>query len=206
MYPYLDRVENDTDLTMTINWRRLPGRFSYFSFMNFTGALSGDDLRFSRSEQNLRWSISDKLPIDLNLQAILVDGSGNDLTQLGVGWRVHHTPGISDLFRRMGLTYRMTWQFKRFTSGDDSAWQLEHFFKWRIPGTDRRLYISGFVDQTFDLNLPDVFPGTPIVAEVQGGFRLFGEFYVVAEYRVNEFRLGDEHNIAAGFEYKLLLP
>jgi hypothetical protein len=204
LYPYLDPVENDTDLSVFVNWRRLPARFSYFSFMNFRGAATDGDFEFSRSEQNLRWSVFESLPIDLNLQAILINGA-DDIVQLGIGWRVHSTPGLSDFFRRNGLVYRVTWQFKRFTdSGDDSAWQLEHFFKWTVPGINRRLYLSGFIDQTFDLNLPDAFPSVPMLIEIQGGVRLFGEIYAVAEYRSNDFRLGDETNLAVGIEYKFL--
>ena len=88
LYPYLDRVGDDTDLTVTIN-APLPGRFSYFSYLNFSGVIDKRAAEFDRSEQNLRWSLSDNLPIDLNLQAILVGGDGNDLLQLGVGWRVN---------------------------------------------------------------------------------------------------------------------
>jgi hypothetical protein len=201
LYPYLDRVENDTDLTVTIN-ARLPARFSYFSYMNFRGVLSSGDANFSRSEQSLRWALSEKLPVDLSFQAVIVDGSGNDFSQLGLSWRVHDTPGLANFFERINLIYRMTFQLKRFTSGDDKAWQMEHWFKISFPGISERLYLSGFVDQTFDLDLPDSFPDSPIVAEVQGGVRFWKDFYLVAEYRVNEFRQGSEHNLAAGIEYK----
>jgi hypothetical protein len=73
LYPYLDPVSNDTDLTIAIN-ARLPARFSYFSYMNFGGVVSDGDVTFFRSEQNLRWALSDGLPLDLSLQAIIVDG------------------------------------------------------------------------------------------------------------------------------------
>lgn len=201
LYPYLDPVENDTDLTIVIN-ARLPARFSYFSYMNFRGAMSDGDFGFGRSEQNLRWALSDKLPLDLNLQAIIVEGSGNDITQLGIGWRVHNTAGLSDFMSRINLIYRVTFQLKRFSSGDDDVWQMEHFFRFRFPGLSDRLYLSGFIDQTFDLDLPDEFPDTLIVAEVQGGIRIWKNFYAVVEYRNNDFRLGNESNLAAGIEYK----
>jgi len=71
-----------------------------------------------------------------------------------------------------------------------------------MPTVSERLYISGFLDQTFNLDLPDAFPTNPIVSEVQLGVRLFDRFYAVTEYRINQFRRGDEHNLAAGFEYK----
>lgn len=202
LYPYLDPVKNDTDLTIVIN-ARFPARISYFSYMNYRGLVSDGDFSFSRSEQNLRWALSDKLPLDLNLQAIIVDGSGNDVTQLGIGWRVHHTAGLREFMSRINMIYRITFQLKRFSSGDDNGWQMEHFFKLRFPGVSDRLYLSGFVDQTFDLDLPDAFPDVIVVTEVQGGVRVWKDLYAVVEYRHNDFRLGNESNLAAGIEYKL---
>jgi len=201
LYPYLDPVDNDTDLTVAIN-ARFPARFSYFSYMNFRGVVSDGDLEFTRSEQNLRWALTDKLPLDLNVQAIIVDGSGNDLTQLGIGWRVHHTPGLKELLSRINLIYRVSFHLKRFSSDNDDAWQMEHYFKLRFPGVSDRLYLSGFLDQTFNLDLPDEFPESPIVTEIQGGIRIWRDFYAVVEYRRNDFRLGDETNLAAGIEYQ----
>ncbi len=87
LYPYQSQIDNDTDLTFITN-ARLPARFSYFSFLNFRGATTGDDFDFNRSEQTLRWGMSEKLPLDLSFQAVLVDGSGNDFSQLGISWRV----------------------------------------------------------------------------------------------------------------------
>ena len=204
LYPFLDRLDNDTDLTITIN-ARLPQRFSYFSYLNFRGTLHSEDFEFARSEQNLRWAIGDKLPLDLNLQAVIVQGSGNDFGQLGLGWRVHDTPALANFFDRINLIYRLTFQLKRFGSDDDSAWQMEHFFKLQFPGVSERLYVSGFIDQTFDLDLPEQFPSSPVVAEIQGGVRVWKNFYVVAEYRVNQFREGNEYNLAAGIEFQYAL-
>lgn len=203
LYPYLDRIKSDTDLTVIIN-ARFPAKFSYFGYMNYRGAVSDGQFDFVRSEQNLRWTISEELPLDLSIQGILIAGGSNDITQLGVSWRVHHTPGLDGFFDRINLVYRVTFQLKRFSSEEDDAWQMEHFFKMRFPTISDRLYLSGFVDQTFDQQRPDVFPKSPIVAEVQVGARLWNRFYAVAEYRHNEFRLGNESNLAVGIEYKFL--
>jgi len=89
LYPYQSQIDNDTDLTFVSN-ARFPARFSYFSFVSFRGATTSDAFGFSRSEQNIRWAVSPNLPLDLNFQAVLVDGTGNDFTQLGIGWRVHN--------------------------------------------------------------------------------------------------------------------
>jgi hypothetical protein len=201
LYPYQSQIDNDTDLSFITN-AQLPAGFSYFSYVNFRGATTGDDFDFSRSEQTLRWGISEKLPLDLSFQAVLVDGSGNDFSQLGISWRVHNTPGLSDLFRRINLIYRITFQLKRIGSADDKVWQTEQYFKMKFPGLSERLYLSGFIDQTYDQEGPDALPENPVVAEVQAGLRLWKNFYGVAEYRVNDFRLGNENNLAVGIEYK----
>ena len=199
-YPYLDRVPDDVDVTLTVN-ARLSRRFSYFSYQNFRGVFSTGDARFDRSEQNLRFAVSEKLPIDLNLQAVIVKGDGNDLWLLGIGWRLHDTGFLKDFFDRLNLKYRLTFQLKRFASFDEDALQLEHFFKMRFPRESERFYLSGFIDQTFNSDLPNTISHNPIVTEIQFGARLFGQFNAVAEYRINQRRTSENHNFALGIEY-----
>ena len=201
VYPYLDEVQEDTDLTLVFN-APLPGRFSYFSYVNARGLFTGSDFTFTRSEQNLRWAISEKLPIDLAVQAILVEGNGFDVWQLGISWRANDTLALKTFFERLNLKYRLTLHVKRYSSASDDGWQMEHFFLMKFPGISDRLYLSGFLDQTFGLDLPDTLPSKPIVTEIQLGARLFNRFYVVAEYRRNEFRVSRENNLAVGVEYK----
>lgn len=204
LYPYQSQIDNDTDLTFVTN-ARLPARFSYFSYISFRGATNSNSLGFTRSEQTLRWSMADELPVDLSLQGVLVDGPGNDFTQLGISWRVHNTAGLSEFFDRMNLIYRLTFQLKRFGSSDDKAWQTEQYFKMTFPGISERLYLSGFIDQTHDLAVTEVMPKHPVVAEVQAGIRIWKRVYVVGEYRRNDFRVGRENNFAAGIEVKYAL-
>ncbi len=201
VFPYLDSVQNDTDFSVAIN-ARLPARFSYFSYINVRGVVSSEDENFVRSEQNLRWALSDALPVDLAYQAILVEDGALNYSQLGLRLRLNDTPGLKEFFDRINLLYRVTFYLQRFSSNDASAWQMEHSFKMSFPGISERLYLSGFVDQTFDSSLPESFPDSPRVAEVQAGVRFWKDFYVVVEYRRNEFRLGRERNLAAGIEYK----
>ncbi len=201
VYPLLDQVSSDTDMTLVIN-APLPGRLSYFSFANFRGITHSNAASFTRSEQNLRWSVSESWPVDLNAQAIFADGSGNDLLQIGLGWRVSDTRGVDEFFDKINLLYRVTFHLKRFSAGDDDAWQMEHFFRMTFPAISRRLYLSGFLDQTFDLNLPSQFPNNPVTTEIQLGWRVLDRLYAVAEYRSNDFRFGDEKNFAVGVEYK----
>lgn len=204
VYPYLDRVQQDADFSVTIN-ADLPGKFSYSSFANLTGTLTSNELELDRSEQNLRWHLHEAWPVYLNAQAVLIGGSGNDYQQLGFGWQVHEAPAFKAIFGRMNLIYTQTFQLKQFNNFDNSAWELENFFLLRFPHLSRRLYVSGFVDIAFDLDLPAELPKNPIVAEVQAGVRVWRDFYLVSEYRLNEFRAGDEHNLAVGIEYKYSL-
>jgi hypothetical protein len=202
LYPYQHTLDGDVDFTTTIN-ARVSKRFSYFSFINFKGVVTSGSAVFDRSEQNLRYSMSDRLPLDLSLQGVLARGDGNDFYQAGVSWRVHDTPGWQDFFDRVSVVYRLTLQLRRFETDNNDAWQMEHYFRMTFPQVSDRLYLSGFVDQTFDEDLPDALPRSPIVAEVQFGVRVFDHFYAISEYRVNQKRLGDEHNFAAGIEYKM---
>ena len=198
-YPYQRNVDGDVDFTTTIN-ASLPGRFSYFAYVNNTGFVTDGSAAFARSEQNLRFAISDSLPLDLNFQGVLIRGDGNDFYQLGIGWRIHDTPGLSKFFDRINLIWRTTLQAKRFEfDADENAWQVEHFFRMNLS---ERLYFSGFIDQTFDLNTSDALPDVPLVTELQLGVKLFDNFYAIAEYRNNDFRVGSEDNLAAGIEYK----
>jgi len=201
LYPYLDRVDDATDVTVTIS-APLPGRFSYFSYQNFRGVFADGSATFDRSEQNIRWALSEDLPIDLNLQAVVVKGDGNDQWHLGVGWRLHDTGFLKRYFDRLNLVYRLTFQFKRFAAVNDDAWGLEHFFRLYFPGGSDRFYVSGFLDQTFNIDLPDEFPNHPIVTEIQFGARLFDRFYAIAEYRINQYRISENRNFAIGVEYK----
>lgn len=201
LYPYQNRVKNDVDFTTTIN-ATLPKRFSYFSYINIKGVVRDGSTDFARSEQNLRYSISDKLPFDLSVQGVFAGGNGDDFHQFGLSWRIHNTPGWQEFFDRINLIYRLTFQLRRFNSNDNDAWQTEHFFRMTFPKISSRLYLSGFVDQTYNEDLPDAFPSSPIVAEIQLGTRLFDRFYAIGEYRINQKRLGDEHNVAVGVEYK----
>lgn len=203
LYPYQHRVNDDVDTTVTISGN-LPGRFSYFSFSNFTGLTSSESVSLDRSEQNLRMTIVDSLPLDLNLQVVLQKGGGNDFYQGGISWRINDTPGLRDLFDRLNLVWRMTVHAKRWNvdSATADAWSIEHGFRMTVPEWTDRVYLSGFYEKTYGQDRPAGTAQRPLVSEVQLGARLWKALHVVAEYRVNEFRIGDEHNLAAGIEFQ----
>ena len=85
-----------------------------------------------------------------------------------------------------------------------NVWQLEHVFRLGMPYISDKLYIAGFIDHTFNQRLADNLPESPIVAEVQLGYRIYENLYLIAEYRINEYRRSDVNNLAVGIEYKLI--
>jgi hypothetical protein len=202
LYPYQHTVENDTDFTTTIRGD-LPGRFSYFSYINFTGVVTGGSAALTRTEQNIRYAVGDTLPLDLNVQGVFSRGDNNDFSQLGISWRLHDTSYWADFFDRINLMYRMTFHAIRIGHNDSGSWGMEHAFFLTFPGVSERLYINGWFDQSFGENLPEEMPGKPIIGEVQLGVRVWKDLYAIGEYRVNQKRVGDEYNFAAGIEYKV---
>ena len=203
-YPYQRVIGNDTDFTATINGR-LPGRFSYFSYTNFKGLLTSGSAFADRSEQNLRFALSENSPFDLAVQGIFVRGDGNDFVQAGLSWRVHDTPGLSGFFDRINFVWRVTALPVRWGAKDSAAdaWELKNFFRLTVPEVSDRMYLSGFYNKTFNEDVADFVPSRPVVSEVQFGIRTWDNIYLIAEYRVNERRDGKNHNLAAGLEYKL---
>ncbi len=201
LYPYQQRVDSDSDFTSQLN-ARLSRKLAYFGFANFRGVVNSGSPGFMRAEHNLRWTLSDELPFDLNVQAIMVDGSNNDELQLGVSLRMSDMPLIGNLLDNLNVSYRMTWHLENYSDRDDGTWQIEHGINMSFPYLSDRLYLRGFADHTFNRRLPPGVPRNPIVSELQLGYRLAGQLHAVAEYRRNDFRSASSHNIAAGFEYR----
>lgn len=205
VYPYLSETNSDNYLTVNLA-AKLPHRFSYFSLTNVGRLERGGGLSDKLTlytEQNIRWKISDTSPLDLTAQLNFRTGSENDRYRLGIRWRLNDTPGISDLFAKLNLKYSLNWHVVQFDHEDADVWQLEHVFGMKFPYLSDRLYLSGFVDHTFNQDLAADFPENPIVAEVQLGFRLFDKVYAISEYRINEYRRTQVENVAVGFQHKI---
>lgn len=204
-YPYLSDVNTDTVFTLN-GAVKLSGRFSFFSLLNL---VNQDDSEFSDTigyytEQNLRWQVSKGSPFDLTLQLNFRTGSDNDRYRLGARWRLNDTPALKEFFSSIYLRYAVNLHAIQFDQQQGHIWQLEHAFHLGFPYWSDRIYMAGFIDQTFNETLPDTFPSAPIVAEVQFGYRLVENFYVIGEYRLNQYRRADVNNLAIGLEYKVL--
>ncbi|MDX1490259.1 MAG: hypothetical protein R3332_03170 [Pseudohongiellaceae bacterium] len=203
VYPYLGDVDTSTSFTLNIA-ANLSERLSYFSLNNLNdedgdGSYSDGTAYFM--EHNLRWELGDDSPLDLTFQTNIRKGSKNNRHRLGLRWRLNDTSYMREFFARYNLSYFVNFHPVQFDHEDAHVWQIEHVFRLQLPQISDRIYISGFVDHTFNEDLPSGFPSAPFVAEVQAGYRIAGDFYVVAEHRLNEYRRSDVNNFTLGVEY-----
>lgn len=200
-YPYLEDVKSDPDLTIN-SGVNLSNGFSYFGFANFRHVFRENDAEFLFTEQNFRWRVSDKLPVDVAFQAAIRRGGDNDRFRLGFRWYLNQTPFIREFLAKIHLIHQISFYAKTFDAKGDDVWQMEHFFFMKFPYISDRLYLLGFLDHTFNLDVPAGTPTRPIISEMQLGMRLFKGLHAIAEYRVNENRRSDVNNFAVGLEYK----
>jgi hypothetical protein len=198
--------------TFTINYLAiLNKKLAYFSFINYQqGAFNAEylgDFDFFYSEHNLTYSPFNnrKIPFDINVQAVIIGGGKNDKLRLAPSWRVHDTPGLGRILKKIHLSYGINFHVVQFGFNaplDDFTWQMEHFYKLDIAPklTNNRLYISGFADHTMGGKI-----ARGLVMEHQFGLRLIDNFYAVAEYRHFSY-LPEKYQdgFGLGFEYLIL--
>ena len=203
VYGYLSDI--DADSVVTINTAAsLPNRFSYFSLTNFINQPNKDELADSTAyytEQNIRWQISNESPLDLTTQFNFCTGQDNDRHRLGIRWRLNDTSWLKRVFSTIHLNWAINFHAYQWDSEPGHVWQIEHTYRMTFPYLSNRLYLAGFIDHTFNQDLPDNYPSSPVVWETQLGFELFDNFYAITEYRVNEYNRNDVNNLAAGIQY-----
>lgn len=205
VYPYLIDVENDSVITINAG-AEVTSRLSYFSLTNFinqanSSALSEIDTFYS--EQNIRWKISPDSPFDATWQSNFRSGERNDRHRIGVRWRLNDTASLSDFLKKINLSYAINLHAIQFDHESPNVWQLEHAFYLKLPQLSHNLYVSGFIDHTFNQELPPDVPKSPIVAEIQIGYKIAENLFAVSEYRINEYRRSGVNNLAVGLQYKL---
>jgi hypothetical protein len=205
LYPYMSDVDSDNSLTINAA-AQLNHRFSYFSLTNFSNQAGEGELEDTENfytEQNIRWQVSPNSPLDLTLQMNFRSGVDNDRHRLGVRWRLNNTSAIKSVFDAIHLLWSINFHPIQFDNEDSDVWQIEHSFRLTAPYLRDRLYLAGFIDHTFNEDLPSGFPDNPVVSETQLGFRLIENLYVITEYRINQYRRADVNNLAVGIEYKI---
>ena len=204
LYPHLTDVE--TDSIFTINTAaKLSGRWSYFSLLNLYNQEDNNagDTTSYYTEQNLRWQIAEKSPIDLTMQLNFRTGNDNDRYRFGLRWRLNNTSYLADFFQSIHTKYSINWHAVQFDHEEGNVWQLEHVLLMKFPYLSDRLYLAGFLDHTFNQKLPSHMPSSPVVGEAQLGYQMYKNFYLVAEYRINQYRRSDVNNLALGVQYKI---
>ena len=82
---------------------------------------------------------------------------------------------------------------------------IEHVYRINIAKKklDRRIYISGFIDQNFNYNGRGGL-SFKWVTEHQLGVRIIDELYAILEYRINDFYPKDNYGLGYGLEYKII--
>lgn len=200
-YPYLSDVKTDSDFTINM-LVPLPSRLSYFSFINFSDALSEGNADFMLTEQNLIWNVSEKLPVDLVAQDIIRRGRNNDTIHLGIRWRLNNTPALASFFRAINLNYALQIFPTRIDQRDVGGWQISHAYQMTFPYISDRLYLGGFLDHNIDETTRPGLTRDYVISETQFGIRLYRQLYAVVEYRINDYRRSDNTNLGAGFEIK----
>lgn len=205
LYPYLSDVSGDNSFTLNMG-SSLPNRFSYFGFINLGNQADRaelEDLTSYYTEQNLRWQIAEGSAFDATIQYNTKTGENNDKLRLGLRWRLNDSLWLKPAMDAMHLKWSVNWHALQWDHDDKTAWQIEHAFMLSFPYLSERLYLSGFIDHNFNETVAADVPANPIVAEAQLGYRLFENFYVMTEYRLNQYRRSDVNNVAAGIEYKI---
>ncbi len=203
LYPYLSDIETDSVATINLG-ANLKNRFSYFSFTNFSNQANQDELEDVTgfySEQNIRWQTQENSPIDLTLQMNFRSGENNDRHRLGARWRLNDTQILKEFFRAIHLSWSINLHALQIDNEDPHVWQLEHAYRMTFPTLSTRLYLAGFIDQTFNQDLPATMPSNPLVWETQVGYEIFENCFAIAEYRVNQYNRADVNNVALGVEY-----
>jgi hypothetical protein len=201
LYPWLDDVNTDSDFTVT-TFIPLPHRFSYFSFVNIGGVLHSGSPKFIITEQNIRWNISEKYPVDFVAQDTIRNGHDNDTIHLGLRWRLNNTSQLREFFNKISLAYSFHVFPIRFDQRDLGGWQVSHVYTMTFPYISDRLYFSGFFDHNIGEGSASTGRRDNIVSENQFGVRLYKQFYAVLEYRFNEYRRNNKNNLGAGIELK----
>ncbi len=192
---------------LTINLlANLPYRFQYFSLTNFQSPKRSFDLESFYSEQNLRWGVHKKIPLEVTFQYVLRQGVDNDDFRFGLKWNVHKTPVLDSAFHKIHFRYSINPMFFQFRSNTKPAYMtiIEHVYRLNIaPGPlNNRLYIGGFADQNFVYSNGKV--SLRWVSEHQRGIRLVSQLYAVAEFRVNTFQPEEQLGLGYGLEYKVI--
>lgn len=177
----------------------MEGGFQYFSLTNIEGEADKRDSTIYYTEQNLRWKLSEDGLFMLSTQAALQSGENNDVARAGLLINVSSLPVLLNFSKQNLFAFGVNVFPIQLDEIEGYNWQIEYFYKIQIARElfGDRLYLSGFADQNLGPN------DTIWVTEHQVGLRFFDNFFLVSEYRINEY-LKHKTGWAHGLQY--LLP
>lgn len=208
VYPWL--AHKDTgDSVFTINLLAiLPHGFSYFGFINFNNDPNRNpfmDTNGYYSEHTLNYTFWDKFPVDALIQYNARSGDANDRFRVGARLRLNQVPLLGPVLDMLHISYGINFHFCQLDHQTDRyITQIEQFGRMDFPWLDNRLYFSAFGDRTFNEGLQKPLGlrrKSPLVAEIQGGLRLYDQLYFIYEFRILEYRANQVLNHAIGGEY-----
>ena len=183
---------------------KLPNRFEYFSLTNYQGGKGTSDLSSFYTEQNVRWKPLRKIPVNLTAQLVIRGGTSNDNVYLGFLWKPGDMRGLGPFLKKINLYYFINVHVVKLSEFDRPRYmrQLEHVYKLSVLPKllHNRVYLAGFADQNIE------YPGNgkvtfKWVTEHQLSVMLLSQFYIVAEYRINEFLLKEQSGVGYGLQY-----
>ena len=181
-------------------------RLQYFSLTNYQSATRSLDLESTYAEHNLRWKLKKKASTDVTMQYILRGGVDNDDIRFGLRSRLSAIPKLRRFFKKIKLSYSINPMFVQFRRKSKTKFMtlIEHVYNLKIgPRTFQdRLYLAGFADQNV------VYPENGGIAfkwvsEHQLGFRVIDRFFLIMEFRINDFMTKESYGLGYGIEYKI---
>lgn len=191
----------------TINLLANPhSRVQYFAFSNHTGASNTSETQTFYAEQNIRWKLSKTSPLDLTGQLTTRTGDDNDNFKLGLRVRFNNLKPTEAIFRKINMIYSLNFHLLEYHPVESlrSFVQFEHAYRLMLfpEKLNRRVYIGGFADQNFRAGSEK--DEVMWVSEHQLGVRIIDEFYLVSEFRINDFLPTDNYGWGFGVEYKIV--
>lgn len=180
-------------------------QFTYFSLTNYEGPSGSSEMGTFYSEHDLFWTPLKEKIYDFSFQYVIRNGVYNDDYRLGVRFKFFTKAKDNSFAKKIGLYYSINPMFIEFrpTSGFNTIPVIEHVYRFKpFPKLFKnKLYVAGFGDQNIQIS----DSGTKInwVTEHQIGYQALKDFYLVSEYRINEF-MSEITGWGFGIQYKLL--
>jgi hypothetical protein len=154
----------------------------------------------------LFWTPRKNLNLDLTQYWVSQSGSSNDALKYGFRWRLSDAKGLKKSFEKIKGFYYLNFYLLDVSNLHSNGVlnQLQHVYRINFQSKRRANwgYFSGFANQYHFID--DRKLKVSWVTEHQVGFRLWNSFYLVGEYRLNQF-INSSQGLGIGLEYFIIL-